>query len=133
MLRALMTNRHTEETDDRRMLLGEPAEGRVAANVGDPDGSTFKRSDAQRPNGMWMPTDGGLLLLGHAAEDPGRECPVFSDDDPQRRVLRVGDLPCLVDDVLQHGPQLELAGDGDSRVPNRLEEQMKPAFLPRRR
>ena len=125
----LMTNRHGEKTDDRRMLLGEPAEGRVSANVGDPDGSTLKRSDAQRPNGTWMSTDGGLLLLGHAAEDPGPECPVFGDDDPHRRVLRAGDLPCLVDDVLQHGSQFELAGDGDSRVPNCLEEQMKPAFL----
>jgi DNA-binding response OmpR family regulator len=68
---ALMTNRHTEETDDRRMVLGEPAESRMSANVVDPDDSTLKRNDAQRPNGMWMPTDGGLLLLGHALKTQG--------------------------------------------------------------
>ena len=59
----------------------------------------------------------------------GPNAPSSATTSPSAAVLRVGDAPCLVDDVLQHRPQLELARDGERRVPNRFEEQMKPVFV----
>ena len=120
MIRPLIADRHAEERAHRRVFGWEAGARRVGADVGNAERATLGDDQPEEPVALGQRAETPSLLGRDAARDEALDAPSVVDD-AERRVLRADQAADAIDDELQDGLDVELAGDGADRVAERLE------------